>query len=450
MTQRFIQLADVSEVLNISSAQAYALVRSGELPAIKVGGRGQWRVEATELESYIQRMYSETKTFVEAHPFGAGRRSSRPAAARRGPTGQAVRSDATAANGTTRWAVTFSGRRGKSDACSLSSRASAPTPSIVPVTAAPPTSASATTARSRLRPRSGIAEPEPPSHRRVPPRGGRRRQPGTRGQRQWAPARSGRRSSAAAPVQSDVPTSPASTCPPSTVAAVPDRGDPAAVRASRAGRARGGCGRRPRGPARARPAPPAAPPGRQKLLPPHLTSPSWSGATTPVRPWLPAACTARSDYATFTSCQTQANERKLAVVVANGVPAMSSGTRRPSSVSTPLRLLTLCLLLLLVEVGTVALFLTVCGTRGRRCRLPAPPGRLTPCSCASPPPPRCSSRGSPSPSPCRSSPPCRGPPERWLPGAPQRWRPPPCGGWQRPCWAPAWARPCRPAPRWPP
>ena len=51
MTQRFIQLADVSEILNISSAQAYALVRSGELPAIKVGGRGQWRIEATELET---------------------------------------------------------------------------------------------------------------------------------------------------------------------------------------------------------------------------------------------------------------------------------------------------------------------------------------------------------------------------------------------------------------
>ena len=71
MTQRFIQLSDVSEILDISSTQAYALVRSGELTAIKVGGRGQWRVEATELENYIQRMYSETKTFVAAHPFGA-------------------------------------------------------------------------------------------------------------------------------------------------------------------------------------------------------------------------------------------------------------------------------------------------------------------------------------------------------------------------------------------
>ena len=67
---RFLQLTDVAEILNISSSQTYALVRSGELPAIKIGGRGQWRVEATELESYIQRMYAETKSFVQAHPFG--------------------------------------------------------------------------------------------------------------------------------------------------------------------------------------------------------------------------------------------------------------------------------------------------------------------------------------------------------------------------------------------
>ena len=71
-TQRFLQLTEVSEILNISAAQAYALVRSGELPAIKVGGRGQWRVETTELENYIQRMYSETHQFVAAHPFGTG------------------------------------------------------------------------------------------------------------------------------------------------------------------------------------------------------------------------------------------------------------------------------------------------------------------------------------------------------------------------------------------
>jgi excisionase family DNA binding protein len=72
MGPRFIQLADVAEVLSISSAQAYALVRSGELPANKVGGRGQWRVESEQLEKYIERMYSQTRSFVEAHPFGQG------------------------------------------------------------------------------------------------------------------------------------------------------------------------------------------------------------------------------------------------------------------------------------------------------------------------------------------------------------------------------------------
>lgn len=69
MSRRFLQLADVAEVLNISAAQTYALVRSGELPAIKVGGRGQWRVEESELETYIQRMYAQTRDFVATHPF---------------------------------------------------------------------------------------------------------------------------------------------------------------------------------------------------------------------------------------------------------------------------------------------------------------------------------------------------------------------------------------------
>ena len=71
MTPRFLTLADVAESLNISAAQAYALVRSGELPAIKVGGRGQWRVESSALEEYITRMYEQTRAFVQAHPFGS-------------------------------------------------------------------------------------------------------------------------------------------------------------------------------------------------------------------------------------------------------------------------------------------------------------------------------------------------------------------------------------------
>lgn len=56
---RFLTLADVAEVLATSTAQVYALVRRGELRAIKIGGRGQWRVENVELEAFIKRMYDQ-------------------------------------------------------------------------------------------------------------------------------------------------------------------------------------------------------------------------------------------------------------------------------------------------------------------------------------------------------------------------------------------------------
>lgn len=65
MPPRFVPLSDVAETLSISASQAYALVRSGELRAIKVGGRGQWRVEVSEIESYIQRRYDETASILE-------------------------------------------------------------------------------------------------------------------------------------------------------------------------------------------------------------------------------------------------------------------------------------------------------------------------------------------------------------------------------------------------
>lgn len=69
MPSRFLTLADVAETLNVSGRQVYALVRTGELPAIKIGGKGQWRVEAAELERYISRLYKETRQFVDDHPL---------------------------------------------------------------------------------------------------------------------------------------------------------------------------------------------------------------------------------------------------------------------------------------------------------------------------------------------------------------------------------------------
>jgi len=68
-SERFLTLADVADVLNISASQTYALVRNGDLEAIKIGGRGQWRVERDKLEEYIARLYDQTRRFVAEHPF---------------------------------------------------------------------------------------------------------------------------------------------------------------------------------------------------------------------------------------------------------------------------------------------------------------------------------------------------------------------------------------------
>jgi excisionase family DNA binding protein len=66
---RFLLLSDVATELNVSDSQVYHLVRSGELPAIKIGGRGQWRVERTKLEDYIQAKYAETAAWVQDNPL---------------------------------------------------------------------------------------------------------------------------------------------------------------------------------------------------------------------------------------------------------------------------------------------------------------------------------------------------------------------------------------------
>ena len=69
---RFLTLADVAELLSTSSAQVYALVRRGDLKAIKIGGRGQWRIAVADYEAYVARLYQETEKFVYEHPFSDG------------------------------------------------------------------------------------------------------------------------------------------------------------------------------------------------------------------------------------------------------------------------------------------------------------------------------------------------------------------------------------------
>lgn len=65
---RFLTLADVAEILNISTSQTYALVRSGDLKGIQIGGRNQWRVERTRLEEYIDQAYERTAASLSELP----------------------------------------------------------------------------------------------------------------------------------------------------------------------------------------------------------------------------------------------------------------------------------------------------------------------------------------------------------------------------------------------
>ncbi len=69
MTSRFLQMKDVADELSVSLSQVYHMVRSGELPAIKVGGRGAWRIERTRLEAYIEQKYTETAQWVQENPL---------------------------------------------------------------------------------------------------------------------------------------------------------------------------------------------------------------------------------------------------------------------------------------------------------------------------------------------------------------------------------------------
>jgi excisionase family DNA binding protein len=68
--RRFLTLADVAEILATSVAQVRALIQSGELRYIQIGGRQQYRIEAVELEDYIARMYAKAER-------GAAARASR-------------------------------------------------------------------------------------------------------------------------------------------------------------------------------------------------------------------------------------------------------------------------------------------------------------------------------------------------------------------------------------
>ena len=63
--RRMLTIPEVAEELATSTAQITALVRRGDLPAFKLGGRGQWRIERAKLEEFIARAYEDTARHVQ-------------------------------------------------------------------------------------------------------------------------------------------------------------------------------------------------------------------------------------------------------------------------------------------------------------------------------------------------------------------------------------------------
>ncbi|MCM3656576.1 helix-turn-helix domain-containing protein [Agromyces mediolanus] len=58
---RFLSIADTAELLAVDVGTVDGLIRSGELPAIRIGERGPWRVERAQLEVWIDEQYEATR-----------------------------------------------------------------------------------------------------------------------------------------------------------------------------------------------------------------------------------------------------------------------------------------------------------------------------------------------------------------------------------------------------
>jgi excisionase family DNA binding protein len=65
-----MNLDEVANTLSVSQAQVYALVRTGRLGAIKIGGRGAWRVERCALEAFISAAYAATAQLIDGDVAG--------------------------------------------------------------------------------------------------------------------------------------------------------------------------------------------------------------------------------------------------------------------------------------------------------------------------------------------------------------------------------------------
>ncbi|MET3142525.1 UNVERIFIED_ORG: excisionase family DNA binding protein [Arthrobacter sp. UYEF2] len=63
---RFMTIEQTAEALNVKASLIRGLIKTGELRAIQVGGRGVWRIGAHDLEDYIAEAYRKTAGRIAA------------------------------------------------------------------------------------------------------------------------------------------------------------------------------------------------------------------------------------------------------------------------------------------------------------------------------------------------------------------------------------------------
>lgn len=63
---RFLTVEQVAEELNVKESLVRGLIKTGELRALQVGGRGLWRVGRQDVEDYIAGGYRRTAERIAA------------------------------------------------------------------------------------------------------------------------------------------------------------------------------------------------------------------------------------------------------------------------------------------------------------------------------------------------------------------------------------------------
>ena len=64
--RRFLTIEQAAEELNVKQSLIRGLIKTGELRAIQIGGRGQWRIGRQDIEVYVTEAYRRTAERIAA------------------------------------------------------------------------------------------------------------------------------------------------------------------------------------------------------------------------------------------------------------------------------------------------------------------------------------------------------------------------------------------------